>query len=219
MAIKSLKPYVFVIMILNAAGWSNAPVLAAAHRPELEYLEAVNRTGPPDPELLFLLMGEYANANRHRAGAEFFEARIAEFGPRLSDVQKSLYLSAIGILRAGYAEDVSLLKRIGFVKETLGKLDEAKRLSQGQVFVVRWASGVVSARVPSFFGRRDVALEDLEWCLANAGKAPHPGWMREVYIRLADLDRRDGDAAKAEAFRRLAGDGDPEEQITLTTPF
>src|SRR5262245_53601414 len=191
------------VLILGATSVFDRPVLAAAHRPELEYLEAVNRTGPPrDPELLFLLMGEYANANRHREGAEFFEARLAEFGPRLTDVQKSLYLSAIGILRAGYAQDVSLLRRIGFVRETLGQLDEAKRLSQGQVFVGRWASGVGSARVPGFFGRRDVAREDLEWCLANPGKAPHPGWMREVYIRLADLHRRDGDAAKAEAFRR-----------------
>ena len=32
MAIKSLRPYVLVIMILNAAGWSNTPVLAAVHR-------------------------------------------------------------------------------------------------------------------------------------------------------------------------------------------
>src|SRR5215510_5709364 len=218
--VKTLARLLAGALILGATCSFEAPALAAAHNPELEYLEAVNRTGPPrDPELLFLLMGAYANANRDREGAEFFEARLAEFGPRLSDVQKSLYLSAIGILRAGYAQDVSLLKRIGFVKETLGKLDEAKRLSQGQVFVVRWASGVVSARVPSFFGRRDVALEDLEWCLANAGKAPHPGWMREVYIRLGDLHRRDGDAARAEDLRRLVGDGDPEEPITLTTPF
>ena len=207
-------------LILGATCLFDAPARAAAHNPELEYLEAVNRTGPTrDPELLFLLMGAYANANRDREGAEFFEARLAEFGPRLSDVQKSLYLSAIGLLRAGYAQDVSLLKRIDWVKETLRRLDEAKRLSQGQVFVVRWISGVVSARVPAFFGRRDVALQDLEWCLANAEKAPDPGWMREVYIRLADLHRRAGDAAKAEQFRRLAGNGDPEEPITLTTPF
>jgi hypothetical protein len=57
---------------LGGTGLLYQPVLAASHRPELEYLEAVNRTGPPrDPQLLFLLIGEYANANRHRAGAEF----------------------------------------------------------------------------------------------------------------------------------------------------
>src|SRR5262245_30407585 len=207
-------------LILGATGLLVRPVLAASHRPELEYLEAVNRTGPPrNPELLFLLMGEYANANRHREGAEFFEARLVEFGPQLSDVQKSLYLAAIGLLRAGYAQNVSLLKRVGWVKETLAQLDEAKRLSGGQVFVVRWISGVVEARVPGFFGRREVAREDLEWCLANAEKAPDPGWMREVYLRLANLDERVGATAKAGELRRLAGDGDSEQPIILTTPF
>ena len=220
LVVKTIARLLIAALFFGAAAPLCRPVLASSHRPELEYLEAVNRTSPPgDPQLLFLLMGEYANANRHRDGAEFLEARLAEFGPRLSDVQKSLYLAAIGLLGAGHAQDVSFLKRIGWVRETLGRLDEAKRLSQGQVFVVRWISGVVSARVPAFFGRRDVALEDLEWCLANAEKAPHPGWMREVYVRLADLHRRAGHAAKAEEFRRLVGEGDPEQPITLTTPF
>src|SRR5262249_58092885 len=122
MAIKALEPYVTVktiarllagALILGATGVLGGPVLAASHRPELEYLEAVNRTGPPrDPQLLFLLMGEYANANRHREGAEFLEARLAEFAPRLSDVQKSLYLSTLRLLRAGDAQHGSLLNRI-----------------------------------------------------------------------------------------------------------
>ena len=50
---------------------------AAWHRPELEYLKAVNRAGPPrDPQLLFLLMGQYANANLHGEGVEFLSARL-----------------------------------------------------------------------------------------------------------------------------------------------
>ena len=57
---------------------------ASPHRPELEYLQAVNSVGPPrDPQLLFLLMGEYSNANLQGEGAEFFSARLKEFGPRL----------------------------------------------------------------------------------------------------------------------------------------
>src|SRR5215471_15733481 len=69
-------------------------------RPELEYLKAVNRAGPPrDPQLLFLLMGQYMNANRHRDGIEFFSSLVKQFEPRLSDGQKSLYLGAIGLLR------------------------------------------------------------------------------------------------------------------------
>src|SRR5438034_1572845 len=69
---------------------------AAATRPDLDYLKAVNQAGPPqDPQLLFLLMAQYASANRHAEGAEFFSARLKEFEPRLPDSQKALYLSVM----------------------------------------------------------------------------------------------------------------------------
>ncbi|PYU43959.1 MAG: hypothetical protein DMG54_10760 [Acidobacteria bacterium] len=64
---------------------------SGSSRPELEYLKAVSSAAPPkDPQLLFLLMGAYANANQQVEGAEFFSARLNEFGPRLSDPQKAL---------------------------------------------------------------------------------------------------------------------------------
>src|SRR5580700_4982439 len=67
---------------------------AGSGRPELEYLKAVNSVAPPrDPQLLFLLMAEYSNSNRQGEGAEVFSARLKEFGPRLTDIQKALYLS------------------------------------------------------------------------------------------------------------------------------
>src|SRR6266852_9671669 len=70
---------------------------AGSGRPDLEYLKAVNTAAPPrDPQLLFLLMAQYSNANLQDEGAEFFSARLKEFGPRLTDAQKALYLSAIG---------------------------------------------------------------------------------------------------------------------------
>src|SRR5215470_15437294 len=73
---------------------------SASGRPDLEYLKAVNQVGPPkDPQLLFLLMAQYASANRHAEGAEFFSARLKEFGPRLTDSEEALYLSAIALLR------------------------------------------------------------------------------------------------------------------------
>ncbi len=98
---------------------------SVSSRPELEYLKAANRAAPPkDPQLLFLLMGAYANANQQLEGAEFLSARLNEFGPRLSDPQKALYLSAIGLLRAQHASSVSLLHRIGYVKDTVAMLDD-----------------------------------------------------------------------------------------------
>src|SRR5215471_7043467 len=97
----------------RADGWNAHRTESGSYNVELEYLKAVNSTAPPkDPQLLFLLMGAYANANQQREGVEFFSKRLNEFGPRLADSQKSLYLSAIGLLRAQHASAVSLLHRI-----------------------------------------------------------------------------------------------------------
>jgi hypothetical protein len=81
-----------------AAG-ENRTSSSASPRPELEYFKAINSVAPPqDPQLLFLLMAQYSNANLQNDGVQFFSARLKEFGPRLTDPQKSLYLSAIGLL-------------------------------------------------------------------------------------------------------------------------
>src|SRR5216683_785970 len=118
-------------------------------RPELEYLKAVNSAAPPrDPQLLFLLMAQYSNANLQGEGAEFFSARLKEFGLRLTDAQKALYLSAIGLLRAQHASSVSLLHRVGYVKETIAILEQAKQLSGGKIFVVNWIAGIVHTELP-----------------------------------------------------------------------
>src|SRR5947207_1431012 len=88
---------------------------SASPRSELAYLEAVNRAGPPaDPQLLFLLMAQYANANRPGDGVQFLSARLREFAPRLTDPQRALYLAAIGLLRARHAGEVSFLSRYGY---------------------------------------------------------------------------------------------------------
>jgi len=188
-------------------------------RPELEYLEAVNRAGPPqDPQLLFLLVGQYANANLHREGAERLSALLKDFAPRLSNEQKSLYLSAIGVLRAGHASEVFLLRRFGWVKDTIAMLEDAREKSGGNIYVVRWMSGVVYAQLPGVFGKKQSARDDLNWCLHNMDQAPHPGWAREVYFNLARLMKEDGDAFKAQEFLRLSGFPDFDKPVTVTTP-
>src|SRR5499425_1131679 len=170
-------------MTVGVLAWGEADRIATharggdrrlSSRPELEYLKAVNSAAPPqDPQLLFLLMGEFANANRQGEGAEFLSARLKEFAPRLTDPQKALYLSAIGLLRAQHANSVSLFSRIGYVKDTISMLDQAKKLSGGQIFVVNWISGVVRSELPGFFQQKQTALDDLRWCEANITKAPH----------------------------------------------
>ncbi len=193
---------------------------SGSSRPELEYLKAVNSAAPPqDPQLLFLLMGAYANANQQAEGAEFLTARLNEFGPRLTDARKSLYLSAIGLLRAQNASSVSLLHRIGYVKDTITMLDQAKRLSGGQIFVVTWISGVVRSQLPGFFHQKQASQDDLTWCAVNIAKAPDVGWLREVDFRLGKLALADGDQAKALDYLRQSGYKSFEKPVVLTTPF
>jgi len=204
----------------TAAADSHVSSVTVSHRPELEYLKAVNSVlTPQDPQLLFLLMAEYANANRQGEGAEFFTARLKEFEPRLADSQKALYLSAIGLLRAQHASSVSLIHRVGYVKETIGILDQAKQLSGGKIFVVNWIAGIVRAELPGVFHQKKAAEAELDWCLENIDKAPHVGWLREVYYHLGKLALADGDQTKAQDYLRRSGYKDFDRPITLTTSF
>jgi glyoxylase-like metal-dependent hydrolase (beta-lactamase superfamily II) len=206
-------------ILLAGSGFGNHTV-ASPHSPDLEYLQAVNKVGPPrDPQLLFLLMGQYSNANLQGEGVEFFSARLKEFGPRLTDAQRSLYLTAIGLLRAQHASSVSLLHRAGSVRDTLAILDQAKQASGGKIFVVNWVAGIVHTELPGFFGQRSAAEAELTWCVENAGKAPHAGWLREVYYHLGKLALARGEQSKAQDYLRRSGYKDFDRPITLVTPF
>src|SRR6266849_6545483 len=216
---------VFEVFLANLRGTPVGPRPgnhgdAVSVRPELEYLKAVNSVAPPrDPQLLFLLMAQYSNANLLDEGAEFFSARLKEFGPRLTDAQKALYLSAIGSLRAQHASSVSLLHRVGYVKETIAILEQAKQLSGGKIFVVNWIAGIVHAQLPSLFHQKKAAQDELAWCVENIEKAPQAGWLREVYYHIGKLALADGEQAKAQDYLRRSGYTDFNRPITLTTPF
>ena len=193
---------------------------AKLHSPELEYLKSVNRVAPPrDPELMFILMGEFASSNLQDEGADFFSERLRESEAQLTPVQKSLYLGIIGLLRAQNASRVPLLTRYGYVKDTIATLDQARQMSGGQVFVVNWIAGIVHTELPGYFHQRKAAHEELEWCLEHPDKAPHPAWLREVYFHLGKLALNDGDNAKAQQYLRRSGYPDFDHPITLATPF
>jgi glyoxylase-like metal-dependent hydrolase (beta-lactamase superfamily II) len=199
---------------------SNDNPAAKRHSTDLEYLKSVNSVAPlKDPELLFVLMTEFANSNLQGEGVEFFSARLKEFEPQLAPVQKSLYLGIIGLLRAQHASSVPLLKRYGYVKDTIATLDQAMQLSGGQVFVVNWIAGVVHTELPGYFHQRKAAKEELAWCVEHADKAPHPAWLREVYYHLGKLALNDGDRTKAQEYLRRSGYLDFDRPITLATPF
>jgi len=217
----SLLTVLFLILVAGARMTHAQPEPQAAPSPELAYLKQVNRSRPPtDPQLHFLLMGQFANSGRHLEGIAFFEDTLRRFGPQLSDNQKAQYLLAIASLRAGHANDVFVLKRIGWVHDTLALLDDAKRLSTGrQMFVSRWMSGVVRAQLPAFLSQGDTALADLQWCVDNVALAPHRDWLREVYAKLADVHRARGDGAQAAHDLALSGYTTESRRAMFTTPF
>ena len=148
-------------------------------------------------------MGQYSNANLQTEGVEFFSARLEEFGPRLTDVQKAPYLSAISVLRAQHSvPSVPLLHRVGYVKETIADLEQAKQLSRGQVFVVNWIAGVVYSELPGFFHERKAAQEELtSW---SVGASRQGAITRLVsggaYYHLGKLAVAQGEQAKAQDF-------------------
>jgi hypothetical protein len=203
---------------LDAPAHAASP--AAGEPPELAYLKQVNAWGPPkDPQLLFLLMAQFANAGRHAEGIAYFEQALQRFGPELNDVQRGLYLTALASLRAGFAQQVFVLKRVGWVRDTVQQLDEAKRLTGNNVFVVRWMSGFVRAQLPGFFDERERAIDDLRWCEAHADKAPHAGWLREVYATRVRLARDAGDEKTAATYQALAGTASDNRPAVFNTPF
>ncbi len=103
-------------------------------------------------------------------------------------------------LRAQHASSVPLLRGYGYVKDTIAILDQAKRLSGSQFFVVNWMAGIVHTELPGYFHQRKAPQEELSWCVEHADKAPHPAWLREVYFHLGKLALNGGDTAKAQEY-------------------
>ena len=74
--------------LVTAAAHERAP-RPAEQRPELAYLKQVNQWRPPDdPQLVLLLMGQFANAGRHAEGAAYLDELRRRFDTRLDDEQR-----------------------------------------------------------------------------------------------------------------------------------
>lgn len=130
---------------------------------ELEYLKVLHeKKVVADPVLTFALMSEYLNANQHRAGIAFFQT-LLEDSSNLAPEKKALYLACLGVLRADYADQVPLLRRIRWVKESVALLESARELSGNNAYGIRWLIGTVYAQLPNRFGKKEQAYEELKW--------------------------------------------------------
>lgn len=186
----------------------------------IAYFETVNRSaGKVDPQVIFVLMGQYLNANQQLRGMAYYSKYLRDNDSRLSGPYRALYLSALALLRASHAQRIPLLDRTGWVRETIAMLEEAKRLSANRIFLVRWIAGVVYARIPSSFGKEEAALVELNWSLENLSKAPHGGWARELYFHLALVHRNRDQADQAQAYLRKSRYSGFDRPITTITPY
>ena len=186
----------------------------------IAYFETVNRSADKvDPSVIFVLMGQYLNANQQVRGMAYYSKYMKDNDSRLSGPSRALYLSAMALLRASHAQRIPLLDRTGWVRETVAMLEEAKRLSRNRIFLVRWIAGVVYARLPSSFGKEQAALVELNWSLENMSKAPHAGWAREVNFHLALVHRNRDEAGRARAYLAKSRYSSFDRPITTTTLY
>ncbi len=102
-------------------------------------------------------MAQYSNAEFAGRGRGVLFGSTEGISPRLTDPQKALYLSAIGLLRAQHASSVSLLHRIGYVKDTIAMLDQAKQLSGRTSLRCELDCRRCHAELPGFFRQRKAA--------------------------------------------------------------
>ena len=176
-----------------------------SYHTEIELFETLLSHGHNDqPQNVFALVNAYVAANQQGIGQAFFAQLDAAYGATMAPAGRAHILAAQGLLRALHADDVFLLRRIGWVRDTFAVLDQAAGLAPDDPWVM-WSAGLVYAQVPGFFGKRDDALAVLT-ALADAPHTePLPGMYREVYRHLAILHGRAGDAAAAAEYQRRSG--------------
>ena len=178
------------------------------------FFETLLSYGPvDDPRPVLLLVNTYITTNQQKIGIRFFEKLLATYRSTMTDPQAATYLSAYALLRATHAEQVFLLTRFGWVNDTFRILEDARAAGGDINPIVRWASGLIYAQVPWFFGKQDNALEELTWLADHPETEPEPGFYREAYRFLAKIHEDRGDSKLAADFLRKSGYQDDEPSV------
>lgn len=204
------------IALLGAC--AHTPPPARTFNAERAFMErSLERDAASNPQLIFLLLGQYQATRQQRAGLEFFQRILKRGG--LPDEVRAVYLAVSGALRAQTADEIPLLSRISWVEDAIAELDEAVRMTRGEMFIVRWLRAVVLAQLPDRFEKKRFALEELQWAESNIDQAPAPGLLRETLYLQATLHKRLGRPTEAKAYLKRSGYQDFNRPVALTTPF
>lgn len=199
------------VSALPSGDSSTDPYDTAGFNPELAYLESiVGKATAIDPQIVALLLQEYQSSGRRARGIDYFTHLLEQRDGQLSKPVHLISLSALGVLRAENAQEIPLLKRNRWVKDTITVLDNARALGGEEDFFSRFATGLVYSQLPKRFGKSEQAVEDLNWLVANAGKAPIPGLMRPVSRAIKSLQNSE---------KQRDSSVEDESRAALTTNF
>ncbi len=173
---------------------------------DLDFFETVMSYGTnTDPRVTFLMVNAYLSHNQHAHGIAFFEKFLQQYEKNMNDEVRATYLAAYAILRATYATEVPLFKRIGWVNDTFDLLEEAAELTHNKNPLVRWSAGLIYTQVPFFFFKKDEAYAELNWLSEHPESEPVPGFYREVYFHLSKLHASDGETDLAAEYLKKSG--------------
>jgi glyoxylase-like metal-dependent hydrolase (beta-lactamase superfamily II) len=135
-------------------------------------------------------------SHREWEGYEYF-GRLAEEQPH----RRAFFRSLQAAMQARVANDVFLLRRVGWVEDAIRKLDEGAAADPA---LGRLARGLVFSDLPKRFGKASQAIEDLDWCLAHPLELPL-GLNRGIYRGLAAAYRTAGDQRRSQEMLARAG--------------
>jgi len=179
---------------------------------DVAFYETVLSYGPiADARAILLLTNAYIAANQQEYGISFLERLLKRYRNKMTDDVRAVHLSAYALLRATYAERVSILGRIMWVLDTFDLLEEAANLSENDP-IVHWAAALIYAQVPGFFGKRDEAKAELLWLVEHPELEPTSGFYRDAYRYLAKLYAEDGEPKLANHYRTKSGYEDYEPE-------
>ncbi len=172
---------------------------------DILFYEVVLSYGPvADPRPILLLTNAYIVTNQQKYGISYFERLLKRYENSMTDDRRAVYLSAYALLRATYANQVPILSRIMWVRDTFGILEEAESLSENNP-LVHWSAGLIYAQVPGFFGKREEALSQLLWLVERPELEPTAGFYREAYHFLGKLYADKGEIELAGKYLKKSG--------------
>lgn len=160
-----------------------------------------------DPRVILQAMNMYLTSNQQQYGIELFTLILSLYADGMAPDTRAIYESALGVLRATYADHIPLNRRISWVKESFALIETALDRTGSDHPIPHWAAGMVYSQVPWFFFKTPAAFQHLQWLADRPETEPTYGFYREVYRQLAALSARSRDSANAEKWLKLSGYG------------